>query len=61
MRTKMKKLICVRKIKVRGSLRTSCVLHGAHVSPLQVRLLPSKPWTHGSRAGRQASSQGWAA
>lgn len=33
MRTKMKKLICVRETKVRGRLRTSCVWHGAYVSP----------------------------
>lgn len=33
MRTKMKKLICVRETKVKGRLRTPCVSHGAHVSP----------------------------
>lgn len=58
MRTKMKKLICVRKTKVRGSLRTSQVLHGPCAYPLHVRLLPSEPWTHGPGAGRYPPRMG---
>lgn len=58
MRTKMKKLICVRKANVRGSLRTSCVLHGLHMSLIQVRLLPGESWTHGPGAGRHSAKDG---